>query len=295
MNETRSRLARSLGILALLPLFGVVFWAAATVASSLPGLGVVAVNVHGLGLPSYATASSQRHAPLSIEQLLRDARGDASGPALGGSGGHVVGGHAPTPTPTPPAPPILLVPPLPIPTPTPTPAPTPTPGTIDGQVLDGQTLLPIAAATVSVNPTGKSTLTNANGYFSIAVNPGGYTLTASSPTYNSASQSVTLVSGQRATIAFQLVSLAAFGSVSGKVVDGATRSPVAGATVTISLGMIRVTDLSGNFSYSIVLNGTYTLTVSAPGYLTQTKSVTVTPGHTTYVQVVLGHMSQRLG
>src|SRR4029077_1657871 len=67
MNAPRRRLIRRLGALALLPIFGLVFWTAATIASNLPGLIVVAVNVHGLGLASYAGDSGQRPAPLSIQ------------------------------------------------------------------------------------------------------------------------------------------------------------------------------------------------------------------------------------
>ena len=285
MNAARSRLARSLGILALLPLFGLVFWVAATVASGFPGLAAVAVNVHGLGLPSYSADSNQRPAPLSL-QVLQDAYGDASRAVK--STTQIVGSHAPTPSPSP------LPLPIPVPFPTPTPAPTAAPAIIGGQVLDSQTLQPIAAATVSVSPSGKSTLTDANGNFSIGVDPGSYTVTASSPTYNSASQSVSIAAGQKATMTLRLVSIAAYGSLSGKVIDSLTRTPIAGATVKLSAGMIRTTDLNGNFSYAIVLNGTYTLTVSAPSYLTQTNSVTVTPNHTTYVQVVLGRSIQRL-
>ncbi len=280
-----SRLVRRLGTLALLPLFGLVFWAAATVASSLPGLAVVGVNVHELGLPSYAADSSLRPAPLSL-QLLEDARGDESGGrASNPTTGPVVGAHAPSPTPLP----------LPLPIPLPTPTPTPAPAIIGGQVLDSQTLMPIAGAMVSVSPSGKSALTDANGNFSISVYPGSYTVTASAATYNSASQPVTVAGGQKATIAFRLISIAAFGSLTGKVIDSATRAPIAGATVTLSDGMIRTTDVNGNFSYAIVLNGTYTVTVSALGYVTQSQSVTITPGHTTYVQIALAHTSQRLG
>jgi Carboxypeptidase regulatory-like domain/CarboxypepD_reg-like domain len=280
-----SRVLRGVGVLALLPLFGLVFWVAATVASGFPGLVAVAVNVHSLGLPSYAADSSQRPAPLSL-QVLQDAYGDASRALI--SSTQVVGSHAPTPSPSP------LPVPIPLPFPTPTPAPTPAPAIIGGQVLDSQTLQPIAAATVSVSPTGKSTLTDVNGNFSIGVDPGSYTVTASSPSYNSASQSVTVAAGQKATMTLRLVSIAAYGSISGKVIDSVTRTPIAGATVKLSDGMIRTTDLNGNFSYAIVLNGTYALTVSALSYLTQTTSVTVTSNHTTYVLVVLGRSIQRL-
>jgi hypothetical protein len=289
MKAARRRLTRRLGLLALLPLFGLVFWTAATIASSLPGLIVVAVNVHGIGLASYAGDSLQRPAPLSI-QVLQDVQGDASAsrtPPLTASSAPtpVAPSHAPAPTPLP-------VPTLPIPTPTPT--PTSAPAAIGGQVLDSQTLRPIAAATVAVSPGGNSVLTDANGNFLIGVNAGSYTVTASAPTYNKASQSVTVAFGQKATIGFRLVSVAAYGSLTGRVVDSATRAPIAGATVTLSDGLIRTTDLSGNFSFAIVLNGTYTVTVSALGYVTQTKSVTITPGHTTTVLFLLTHPGQRL-
>jgi len=287
MSAPRRRLIRRLGALALLPLFGLVFWTAATIASSLPGLIVVAVNVHGLGLASYAGDSGQRPAPLSI-QVLQDVQGDANGSRT----------SAPTaaPAPTPVAPSQAPVPtPLPLPTPPiPTPMPTPTPATISGQVLDSQTLRPIAAATVAVSPGGNSALTDVNGNFSIGVNPGSYTVTASAPGYNKDSQSVTVAMGQKATIGFRLASVAAFGSLTGKVIDNATQGPITGATVTLSDGLIRTTDLNGNFSFAIVLNGTYTLSVSALGYMTQTKSVSITPGHTTTILFALTRPGQRL-
>jgi hypothetical protein len=284
MNVTRRRLVRRLGALALLPLFGLMFWTAATIASSLPGLIVVAVNVHGIGLASYAGDSPQRPAPLSI-QVLQDVQGDSNGggttaPAAAPTPTPVAASHAPRPTP------------LPVPTlPVSTPAPTPTPAMIGGQVLDSQTLRPIAAATVAVSPGGNSALTDANGNFSIGVNPGSYTATASAPSYNSASQNVTVAAGQKATIGFRLVSVAAYGSLFGTVTNSTSQDPITGATVTLSsLGMIRVTNTNGDFSYALVLSGTYTLTVSASGYVTQSRQVTIKPSQTTSVQIALVHV-----
>jgi hypothetical protein len=276
---------RRLGLLALLPLFGLVFWTAATIASSLPGLIVVAVNVHGIGLASYSGDSLQRPAPLSI-QVLQDVQGDASAsrtpaPTASSAPTPVAPSHAPAPTPLP-------VPTLPIPTPTPT--PTSAPAAIGGQVLDSQTLRPIAAATVAVSPGGNSALTDVNGNFTIGVNAGTYTVTANAPSYNKASQSVTVAFGQKATIGFRLVSVAAYGSLVGTVTNSLSQDPIAGATVTLSfLGMIRVTDTNGDFSYALVLNGTYTLTVSATGYVTQRRLVTIKPGQTNAVQIALAH------
>jgi len=296
----RRRRLKSLAMLALLPLFAVIFWLSAIVASSIPNVLVLAVNVHGLNLTSFAGDSSQPHAPLSL-QVLTDAQQDSAN--RGGSGLPTAtatptvtpsrgtrSGPSPTPSPSPSATPL----PLPSPSPTgilpgPTPTPTPAPATISGQVLDSQTRLPIVGATVSLSPGGATALTDASGNFSVGVAAGTYTVTASATTSNSASQTVTVTSGQKANVTFKLVSITAFRSLNGTVTDNATRAPIVGATVTLSDGMLRTTDLNGNFSYTIVLNGTYTLTVSAVGYVTQSQLVTIKAGHTTNVQMPLVH------
>lgn len=285
---------KSLALLAILPALAGVFWLTALVTSDLPGLVVVGVNVHGLNLTGFAGDPGQRPAPLSLS-ILDDAQQDNLEPTATPAPTPTRALPAPTaprqpnPTPTPtPAP----TSPLPVPTPSlPTGSPTPTAGsaTISGQVTDSQTHAPIAAATVSFNPGGMTVLTDTNGNFTVNVAPGSYTVTVSAVNYNSASQTVTVSNGQRVNLAFRLVSITAIGNLSGTVIDAATRAPIAGATVTLSNGLIRVTDLSGNFSYTVVLAGTYTMTVSAVGYVTQTQSVTVRSGKTTTVQVALGH------
>jgi len=271
----RHRPLRSLAILALLPLLGVVFWLTAVVASSIPSLLVVDVNVHGLTLATYAGDSAQRVAPLSL-RVLDDANQDALKPAM------------PTPTPgrsvATPKPAASLSPtptPRPVPSPLPTPSsplplPTPsaTPGwaTIAGQVIDSQTRLPIAGAAVSVNPGGQAALTDINGNFSLSVSPGTSTVTAKATGYGSASQTVTVNGGQK---------------TNGSVTDSLSKAPIVGATVSLSDGMVRVTDVNGNFSFAIVLSGSYTLTISAVGYVTQSQVVTVKTGHATSVQISL--------
>ena len=290
---------KSLAILALLPLFGLIFWLSAVVASSIPDVLVMAVNVHGVNLDRLAGDSGQPRAPLSL-QVLSDALNDSAGtgssptsisatptPAPSRSAG---GRPTTAPSPSPSATPI----PLPVPTPTgilpgPTPTATPAPAAIGGQVIDSQTRLPIVGASVSLNPTGATTHTDANGNFAMGVAAGTYTVTASATTYNSASQTVSVSPGQKVYLVIKLVSITAFGSLDGSVTNSATGVPVAAATVTLSNGLIRVTDLNGNFSYTVVLNGTYTLTVSAAGYVTQSQLVTIKPGHTTNVQIALVH------
>jgi len=149
-----TRIIRNLGIIALLPLFGLVFWVAATVASSILGLDVIGVNVHGPGLASYADGIRARPAPLSL-QILQDAARDETG-----DGGGTASTPKPPPTPanasTPtPSPTLLPLPtpmpvpsllPLPTPSPTPLPLPTPTPSLLPlplpSGILPVPTLLP---------------------------------------------------------------------------------------------------------------------------------------------------------
>ena len=156
-----------------------------------------------------------------------------------------------------------------------------------GQVTDSQTRLAIVAATVSVSPGGQSVLTDFNGNFSVNVRTGTYTVTAKASGYSSGSQTVTVNGGQKTNLVFRLVGVTASGSLNGSVTDSLSGNPTVGATVTLSDGMVRVTDLNGSFSYAIVLTGSYTLTVSAVGYVTQSQIVTVKTGKTTNVQISL--------
>jgi hypothetical protein len=65
------------------------------------------------------------------------------------------------------------------------------------------------------------------------------------------------------------------GTVSGTVKDSA--GPISGASVTLSGQPGTTTDGSGGYSLSVP-DGTYTMTVSATGHTTQTRSVTVVSG-----------------
>src|SRR5256885_11360810 len=57
------------------------------------------------------------------------------------------------------------------------------------------------------------------------------------------------------------------------------RSPIAGATVSYSGGST-TTDGSGAYTLANVAEGSYSVTASATGYVTQSRTVTVGPGAT---------------
>lgn len=81
-------------------------------------------------------------------------------------------------------------------------------GTIVGTVVDSQTGIGVAGATLMTSPTTVSVTTDINGNFSIAdVEPGVYTVTAHASDFNSNSLTVSVDSGLTATTHVVLVSM----------------------------------------------------------------------------------------
>ncbi|NCB37671.1 MAG: hypothetical protein EOM80_02775 [Erysipelotrichia bacterium] len=81
-------------------------------------------------------------------------------------------------------------------------------GTIVGTVVDSQTGIGVAGATVVTSPTTVSVMTDINGSFTLAdVEPGVYTVTAHAADFNSNSLTVSVDSGLSATTHIVLVSM----------------------------------------------------------------------------------------
>lgn len=74
-------------------------------------------------------------------------------------------------------------------------------------------------------------------------------------------------------------------TITGGVTDTETGNPVGGATVTVDSGQV-TTDSGGSFSLSVKA-GTYTLTVTQKGYKTSTNPVTVDPGITKNIPMII--------
>ncbi|HEX9097273.1 MAG TPA: carboxypeptidase regulatory-like domain-containing protein [Candidatus Dormibacteraeota bacterium] len=279
---------------ALVPLFAVLFWIAAVVASTIPSVLVLGINVHGLSLASYAGDPMQHVTPLSqrvVHELGQGSNGLSPVPATTGSPSDPRPAPsripAPIATPTPSESPLATPSTNPMPTALPLPAPSPAKAAISGQVMDTVSHAPIVGAIVNLSPGRGTTVTDVNGNYSFAVNPGTYTVTASAAGYSSDSQTVAVNGGQNQPVNFKLVSLTATGSIKGTVTDNLTATAIAGATVSLSNGLATVTDANGNFSFPVVLYGSYTITASAAGYLSQGQPVTVKPGHLTTINFQL--------
>ncbi|HZH34151.1 MAG TPA: carboxypeptidase regulatory-like domain-containing protein, partial [Pyrinomonadaceae bacterium] len=69
------------------------------------------------------------------------------------------------------------------------------------------------------------------------------------------------------------------GSIQGLITNAATGQPILNAQIRTNIGYSRASDLSGNYNFTVAPN-TYTVTVSAPGFRSQTVTVTVSDGTT---------------
>jgi phosphatidylinositol-3-phosphatase len=152
---------------------------------------------------------------------------------------------------------------------------------ISGTVTDSVTQAPISGATVSYS--GGSTTTNGSGGYTMTnVAPGTYTVTASATGYTSQSAQVSVTAGMTTTQSFTLVPPP--GRITGTVTDSVTTAAISSAT--ISYGGAdgsgsTTTGTDGTYTLDMVPEGSYTVSVSAPGYTTQSAPVSVAPGATT--------------
>lgn len=160
-------------------------------------------------------------------------------------------------------------------------------GTLSGTVVNISNNAAISGATVSFS--GGSTTTNSSGFYQFTnVAAGTYNVTASHTGFFSVTHSATVSSGATTTLNFKL---ATGGKLAGTV-KNSSGAAISGATVKISGGSITTsvtltTSSTGAYATNFIPVGTYMITVSAPGFTTQSKTATVNTGQTTTVNFVL--------
>ena len=129
-------------------------------------------------------------------------------------------------------------------------------------------------ALVTVDGTSFSANTDATGAYNITNVPiGSYSMTASLNGYSNQTKTGNLVvQGQTTYVDFSLVQLGRF---VGRVIDFFTLAPINGATVNaLQNGTVigsTTTDSTGNYIISL-LPGSYDVSASATGYITQTST-----------------------
>lgn len=85
------------------------------------------------------------------------------------------------------------------------------------------------------------------------------------------------------------------GNVAGTVVDEVTREPLVGAQVVVGEDMGGLTDDGGRFSILNVPAGVHVLRVIQLGYAEATRTITVTQGQTTVLELAIGQQAIELG
>jgi hypothetical protein len=159
------------------------------------------------------------------------------------------------------------------------------PGEVTGTVTDadGQ---PLVGARVVAVGTGRSTTTASDGRYRLLLEPGSYTLRFRAAGKAVVERSVDVTAGSTQVVDASLVA-AGLGTVSGTVTsrDG---TPIAGATVALdNPAYTATTAADGTYTLTGVPAETYTLTVSAEGWFTVDREVTVAAGTSVTVDVAL--------
>lgn len=151
-------------------------------------------------------------------------------------------------------------------------------GTLLVTVIDKATKAALAGATVTVN--GKALTTDAKGTVTfVELTPGAVNVDVAAAGFTAKAEAATILPGLQATVATELVSAKKRDPAT---VSGSVRSARGGAPVQANLEIPEASikakaDDKGGFVFRLA-GGTYTVTISAKGFVTQTKQVTVKDG-----------------
>lgn len=163
-------------------------------------------------------------------------------------------------------------------------------GTISGKAKSAVDCT--AAAGVTVTYSGGSAVTDANGNFTIPASARkSLAITASKPGWLSDARTGTATLDAVAEPSPTKIFVSTAGQISGQILNSGG-APVAGATLTFTGGKLRLSKTvtangAGLFNSSWISVGSYTVTVSAPGFAGVSTTATVNSGLTTALNVTL--------
>lgn len=135
--------------------------------------------------------------------------------------------------------------------------------TLKGTVRSGKD--PLADATVRVGKTG--TTTNAQGVFTVSLNPGKYTITVSYTGFEQQSRTVTLTAGETTVIDFSLEASTVLNEV---VVLGSRSTPRTQLETTVPIDVLDIRKLAG---VGAQVNLNQILNFAAPSFTSNTQSL----------------------
>ncbi|RLA48088.1 MAG: hypothetical protein DRR06_00640 [Gammaproteobacteria bacterium] len=144
---------------------------------------------------------------------------------------------------------------------------------VSGSVVDASTGLRLAGAQVLLSGTTNYSVStdSAGAFFLSDIDEGSYSLAISAAGYHASSSAVSLTAGSNYDYRIQLNAIGTVlddtpGDLGGRIVDGTTGLPLAGADVSLDgVGSI-VSGPSGLFGFAEVARGDHSLAISAAGY-----------------------------
>ncbi len=144
-------------------------------------------------------------------------------------------------------------------------------GVLTGRVLSSVDNSPIAGTAVRIDNTVIPS--DADGEFRFTlVHPGTYTIYYDAPGHESQAQGGIVICAGQTIVLPTAVLRANTGIIKGKVISSATNLPIAGTAVRIDNTVIP-SDADGEFRFTLVHPGTYTMHYDAPGHLPQTQEL----------------------
>ena len=157
-------------------------------------------------------------------------------------------------------------------------------------VADAESGAPIESARILVKgPSLLDGLTSATGYFgAMKLQSGSYTIVATKSGYESTQAELEIAENSRRVVRLELKALP--GSIGGRVIDRASRRPVANAQVYLDSSRVErsaVTDENGEFTLGDIPLGPYTVCVSGERFASQTLLADVAPGETAILEFSL--------
>lgn len=142
---------------------------------------------------------------------------------------------------------------------------------ISGQVLNNGAT-PLSGVEVVLNDGGSltSVLTESDGtYQFVRLREGGnFTVSASKPhfTMTPASQTFNNLNNDQVLNFTALTSDSPFSTISGQITENGVGLAAVAVTLSGSQSGLRTTDINGNYSFTLIINGNYTVTPSAVGF-----------------------------